>query len=54
MTLNAQKAEAYNPSLADMVTLLGNYTLDFLLMTENPLHSHSKALTHTLRNRGYK
>ena len=27
---------------------------DFLLLTETPMHPHSGALLHALRNRGYK
>jgi len=54
MTLDAQKAGADNPSLVDIVTMLDRNKLDFLLPTETLLHQRSGALTHTLRNRGYK
>ncbi len=55
LTLNIQKARDENPSLADdIVAMLDHHAPNFLLLTETPLHPHSGALTHVLRNQGYK
>jgi hypothetical protein len=54
MPLISQKVGASSPSLADSVTILDNYTPNFLLLTEIAFHLHSGALPYTLRNRGYK
>jgi len=54
MTLNAQKAGANSPPLADIVTMLDHHKPDFLLLAETPRHPHNGALAHTLHNRGYK
>ena len=54
LAINAQKAGANSPSLVDIIPMLDNHSPDFLLLTETPLHPHSGALLHALRNRGYK
>ena len=53
LILNAQKARANISSLTDIITVLDQHTPDFLFLTEIPLHPHSGALTHALRNRGF-
>jgi hypothetical protein len=53
-TINAQKAGANSPSLTDLVTLLDQQSPDFLLIKETPMHPHSGALLHVLRNREYR
>ena len=52
LTLNAQKAGANSPSLADFATLLDNNNPGVLFLTEAPPHSRSEPWTHLLRNRG--
>ncbi len=54
LTINAQKAGANNPSLANIATMLDQHSPDILLLTETPLPPHSGALLHVLRNRGYR
>ena len=54
LTLNAQKAGSNNPSLTDIVYISDLHTPDFLLLTETPLLPKNGALTHILRNGGYK
>jgi hypothetical protein len=54
LTINAQKAGTNSPSMADLVTMLDQHPPDFLFLTETPLHPHSGALLHALRNRGYR
>ncbi len=38
LTLNAQKAGANSPSIADVITMLDNHSPDILFITETPLH----------------
>ena len=53
LTRNTLKAGANNPSIADIITVLDQNKLAFLILTETPLYLHSGALTKALRNRGY-
>ena len=53
LTINVQKAEANNPSLVDIVTILVRHSPDFLFLTETPMHPHNGALIHALRDRDY-
>jgi len=52
LTINTQKAGANIPSLIDNVTMLDQHSPNLLFLTKNPLHPHSGALPHALRNRG--
>jgi len=54
LNLDAHKAEAISPSMADIITVLDQHTPDFLFVTETPLHPHSGALVHRLRNWGIR
>jgi hypothetical protein len=54
LTLNVPKAGLHSSSLVDIVSLLESHTPDFLLITETFLLHNNGALTHILRNRGYK
>jgi hypothetical protein len=54
LTFNGQKAGSNIPSLVDIVSLLDLHTPEIMLLTETPLLPSSGALTHILRNRGYK
>ena len=38
LTINAQKASANSPSLADLVTMVDTHSSDFLLLTKTPMH----------------
>ncbi len=49
-----QKAGSISHSLVDIVTLLDLHTPYFILLTETSLLSINGALTHVLRNKGYK
>ena len=51
---NLQKAGSNRPSQRNIVSLLNLHTPNFLLLTGIPLLPNNGALTHTLRNRGYK
>jgi len=53
LTINAQKARANSPSLADIVTMLDDHSPDILFLTETPHHTRSGALKQVLRNRDY-
>jgi hypothetical protein len=53
LTINAQKAGGNNPSLVDIVTMLDQHSPDFLFLAETPMHPHSGALIHALRNIDY-
>jgi len=54
LTFNVQKVGSISTSLTDIVSILDFRTPDFLLLTETPPLPHSGALTHTMRNQGYK
>jgi len=52
--INVQQSGPNKPSLTDIVSVWDLQTPDFILLTETPLRPKHDALTHTLRNRGYK
>ena len=54
LTLDAKKVGFNIPSQANIVSLLDLHTPNSILLTETPLLLNNGALTHILRNRGYK
>jgi hypothetical protein len=52
--INVQIVGSTSSSLRNIVSILDLHTLGFLLLTETPSLPNNEALTHTLRNRGYK
>ena len=40
--------------MVEIVTMMDQHSPAFLFRTETPMHPHSGALIHALRNRGYR
>jgi hypothetical protein len=53
LTLDAQKAGANSPSMADIIHMIDAHSPDILFLTETPLHTRNMALKRVLTNRGY-